>query len=247
MRHRLMQAAVPTLLVVREHDSVWAPQALGTVLADMHVLHSGLEQAGYRVIPLELKSPRELHSVLDPFDPQTCLVFNCYEGVEEGAQDALKVAEGLEALGYTYTGADSLALAITQDKARTKHILEVHGIPTPRWQIVSPEQTAWGHFPAIVKVANDHGSEGLTCDSVVGDEAGLDRRVQALHAEGVQFLMIAEFIEGREFTVALWGNAVVKFLPLLEVNYSGCPVGNPTCGPMPPNGRAIPRGYPAAV
>ena len=225
MRHRLVKDVVPTLLVLREHDSVWAPHALGTVLSDMQVLHSGLEQAGYRVIPLQLKSSGDLTAVLAPFDPRTCVVFNCYEGVEEGASDAIQVAEGLDALGYTYTGADSLALAITQDKARAQQLLEHRGIPTPRWQIANAEGQAWKHFPAIIKVANDHGSENLSCESVVYDEAGLHRRVQALKSEGVRSLMIAEFIEGREFTVAMWGNAVVEFLPLLEVDYSACPAG----------------------
>lgn len=211
-------------LVLREHDSVWAPEAKAGVLASAEAIHCGLAQAGYDVIPVQVESPHALLAALQPFNPARYVVFNWYEGVEPNAEDAAQVTALLDELGFIYTGADALALRTTQDKIRSKCILRNHGIPTPEGQPATADNLhQWNRYPAIVKLATEHGSECLTINSVVRDEESLRVQVGELTGAGVQSLMVSEFVDGREFTVSLWGNGTLEALPLLEVDYPGYP------------------------
>jgi D-alanine-D-alanine ligase len=67
----------------------------------------------------------------------------------------------------------------------------------------------------------------LTVESVVNDADVLCARVAELRSAGIQKLMVAEFVDGREFTVALWGNGTVEALPLTEVDFSALPPAMP--------------------
>jgi len=214
-------------LVLREHDSVWAPDAKAGVVAAAEAIHGGLEQAGYKVIPIQVESADTLLSALQLFNPARHAVFNWFEGFETDAEDAARVTALLDELGFTFTGADALALRVTQNKLHTKRVLIAHGIPTPKSQPVSSDNlSAWTCYPAIVKLTSEHGSEELTPNAVVHNEADLRARVGELQTAG-KSLMVSEFMEGREFTVSLWGNGFLETLPLLEVDYSMCPAGLP--------------------
>jgi D-alanine-D-alanine ligase len=209
-----------TVLLLEEEESVWSPEAAAEVLAAIQVVRKALERAGYKVVRIPVSSPQALREELKPFDPRECVVFNWYEGVEEAARDAIQVAALLDQLGYAYTGADASALLLTQDKARTKRVLEEHCIPTPPWQLVERGRLkGWERYPAIVKVANEHGSECLTDSSVVHDRHGLRQRVEELGTT-YRKLMVSEYIGGREFSVALWGDGRIEALPVVEIDYS---------------------------
>ncbi len=210
-----------TVLVLREHDSVWTPEAKMEVLAYAHALHDALEQAGYTVVPVQIQSPTDLPAALSPFDPNECLILNWFEGIEPGATDGAQVVAKLDELGFIYTGSDAHAWRIAQNRRHAKRLLRAHAIPTPLWQPLTPETVDdWRIYPAIVKLADDHGSENLSDDSVVYDAAGLRAQMHRLHAEGIHELIVSEFVDGREFTVALWGNHPVETLPLTEVDFS---------------------------
>ncbi|MBI5032137.1 MAG: hypothetical protein HZB51_16520 [Chloroflexi bacterium] len=182
----------------------------------------------YPVVPIQIQSSDELPSALAEFNPSRCVVLNWFEGVESNACDGAAVTQRLDELGFTYTGSAAVAWQMAQNKFRTKRVLRAHAIPTPRGQVLQRDTLHdWTTFPAIVKVANDHGSEHLTFDSVVHDTAGLVKRFNELGALGVHDLMVAEYIEGQEFTVALWGNGRVQALPLVQVDFSALPLGVP--------------------
>jgi len=192
-------------------------------LEAVRAIHDELGRAGYTVIPLQVQSPGELADLLERFDPDRCVVFNFCDGLEPEASDVAQVAALLEELGFTYTGADARTLLATQDKTLTKQVLAAHDIPTPEWSTVLGSKFQWELYPAIVKVADEHGSEALTPASVVHDQRGLQARVAELVTSGRPYLMVSEFIDGREFTVALWGNDRVQALPLVEIDYSAYP------------------------
>jgi D-alanine-D-alanine ligase len=178
---------------------------------------------GYAVIPIQVQSPGELADKLERFDPDRCIVFNFCDGVEPAASDIAQVAALLEEGGFAFTGADARTLLVTQDKAFTKQVLAAHGIPTPEWGAVLGREFKWDRYPAIVQVADEHGSEALTPASVVYDQRGLQARVAELTDSGKQYLMVSEFINGRELTVSLWGNGHARALPLVEIDYSAYP------------------------
>jgi D-alanine-D-alanine ligase len=218
----------PTILFLWEHDAVWTLEDRAEVHRAAQAIRAGLERAGYPVISLQIESPQVLPDALEPFDPRACIVFNWYEGTDWGAHNSIRVAVALSHLGYTYTGANPLTLMVTQDKALTKRVLTAYDIPTPVWQLLVGEGVnGWHHYPAIIKTATEHGSESLTTESVVADETDLRARVTALRAKGIRELMVAEFVEGREYTVSIWGNGGIEALPLVEIDYSGYPASVP--------------------
>jgi len=213
-----------TVLVLREDDSIWDPQAQSQVLEHAHALHMGLAQAGYSVIPIQIKNPAQVAEVLTPFNRNECVILNWFEGVEPNAADGIQVLNELDRLEFTYTGSSALAWQMAQDRLRAKRLLCAHAIPTPRWQKLSEDTLAdWAIYPAIVKVANDHGSECLTAESVVHHPAQLRARWDELRQQGIHDLMVVEYIDGREFTVALWGNGTIEALPLIEIDFSALP------------------------
>ena len=104
-------------------------------------------------------------SVLAGYDPNDYLIFNwCEElpGIPEAAHWSPKLWRNY---GFTYTGADSQALAFSQDKPKVKERLHKDGIPTPRWKIFTDAASnGWNTFPAIVKPAFEHCSIGISPD-----------------------------------------------------------------------------------
>jgi D-alanine-D-alanine ligase len=216
-----------TVLVLREHDALWSAEALPEVLAAAETLHHGLARAGYTVVPLQLATPQQLRALLKPYSPCECVVFNWYEGAQWGADDLAQVTATLDTLGYLYTGSGTTTLLMTQDKTRTKQVLNASGIPTPAWRpVLGDGWVKWDCYPAIVQVANEHGSEGLTACSVVHNKRALRARIAELSALH-QRLMVAEFIDGREFCVSVWGNGELEVLPLVEIDFSALPHTTP--------------------
>jgi D-alanine-D-alanine ligase len=131
------------------------------------------------------------------------------------------VAETLERLCFTYTGASPDALELSYEKAQVKRLLELHGVPTPRWKIVnSPRENQWNCFPAIVKPAREHCSHGVDPGAVVTGTSDLNERVAYVLDTFKQPALIEDFIDGREFHVPLWGNEHVEILPPVEMDFS---------------------------
>ena len=131
------------------------------------------------------------------------------------------MAKRLEMLGFVFTGADSEALALAQDKYRVKVILDQAGIPTPAWHIFhAAEPCGWDRFPAIVKPMNEHCSAGITRDSVVLNQRELEDRIPFILDNYHQPAMVEDFIDGREFHVSVWGNEKLTVLPVAEMDFS---------------------------
>lgn len=126
----------------------------------------------------------------------------------------------LELRGLRYTGSGVLASALAMDKAMSKRIFEHYDIPTPLW-FQRPSGTATPEdllhavdtvtaYPVVVK-PNDGGSTvGLT---IVENREGLVAAYELAGRFGPSVLF-EEYIEGRELTVAIVGDAA---LPVVEI------------------------------
>lgn len=151
------------------------------------------------------------------------LVFNVAEGIR-GADREAQIPAMLEMLGIPYTGSGPLSLALCLHKGKTKEILSWHGIPTPVFQVLthpdeplSPALT----FPLIVKLLHEGSSMGLSYNSVVETLPALVDRVTHLMHTYAQPVLVEQFIDGREFTVPILGNAPPRTLPVIEVQFKG--------------------------
>ena len=204
-------------------DSSWtadevkeAEQCLST-MADALALHGH---------PVELAQVRrDVAGPLSHFDPREQVVFNWCEGLDGVPRSYDRVPPVLEELGFAYTGATAWTLAVTQDKAATKTILDHYHISTPAWRTFksADKVEGWDIFPAIVKPAAEHCSFGITDGAVVSDIQQLRERVDSIVKTWGGLALVEDFIEGREFNVSIWGNGRPAPLPLYEIDFSAIP------------------------
>lgn len=161
------------------------------------------------------------------------IVFNMAEGLWGESREAQMPAM-MEMLRIPYTGSSPLALGLTLNKARAKEILSCRGVPTARFivaanassDVASSAKAAGLCFPMMVKPLLEGSSKGIRNDSVVHDAAALGKKAGAVMADYRQPVLIEEYLDGREFTVALLGNgAKLRCLPIVEINYSALPEG----------------------
>ena len=149
------------------------------------------------------------------------VAFNLAEGLGDRSGSEHLIPALLEAAELPYTGADSTALALCRDKARTKRLLAASGLATPAWQLFErpdQERAADLAFPLIVKPCLEDASIGITADSVVRDDEALRRRVAHVLEHYRQPALVEQFIEGREINCALLGNGdALEALPPAEI------------------------------
>lgn len=158
------------------------------------------------------------------------IIFNLAESF--GGKSALEsnVAALLNLLGLRYTGSSPAGLLLAGDKSLTKQVLSFHGIRTPEFATVFRGAVDWAGniaFPLIVKPPQEDASLGITTNSVVHDLRELFTRIDELQSEFQQPVLVEEFIAGREFYVGVLGNANARALPVIELDFSGFPVGVP--------------------
>jgi D-alanine-D-alanine ligase len=133
------------------------------------------------------------------------LVFNLCEGFGEQSSGEYCVAGLLELLGVPFTGSGPFALALALDKPTAKRLFAAAGVPTPAFAVWHDDRSAAPQlpYPVILKLAGEDSSLGITGANVCHDDRTRDARAHALFAEYHAPLLVEEFIEGREFMVAL--------------------------------------------
>ena len=158
------------------------------------------------------------------------LVVNIAESF--GGKSALEsnVAALLNLLGLRYTGSSPAGLIMAGDKTLTKKVLSFHGIKSPEFATVYRGALDWAgdiDFPLIVKPPQEDASLGITSASVVHDLRELFQQIDELQEQYQQPVLVEQFIEGREFYVGMLGNANARALPIIELDFTGFPEGQP--------------------
>ena len=138
------------------------------------------------------------------------------------------VAAGYELIEIAFTGNSARTLTLCQDKFQTKSILASHGLPTAKARLVTTSDQAVGlRFPLIVKPNAEDASLGVYPDSVVRETKALRERVQKILDTYEEPALVEEYIEGREFNVAVMEAERVEALPVSEIDFSAMPDGMP--------------------
>ena len=140
----------------------------------------------------------------------TDLAFNLIHGTfgEDG-----KLQRILEDMGVPYTGAGVASSRRAFDKNLAKQAFIAAGVPTPRAEIVDvsagPRLPSFS-APFVVKPPREGSSVGvhIVKDSAMGEAAMADA------ARYGNDILVEEFIEGRELTVAILGD---KALPVVHI------------------------------
>lgn len=156
------------------------------------------------------------------------IVFNIAEGFNGVSREA-QIPAMLDLLQIPYSGSDPLTLGICLDKARAKEILSYYGVPTPRFHLVSSISDLAGvsvRFPSIVKPQHEGSSKGIFNSSIVNNRDELLSQVVNIIETYKEGAIIEEFLDGREFTVAILGNGKnAKALPIVEIKFDSLPPG----------------------
>lgn len=215
----LDQNKLPVLLLFNL-DPAWLPMEIDESRELAQAMSDALREAGHPVTEACLED-QDLPGLLKNHDPEKFVLFNTCEEIPGIPHSYDLIAQTLEKLGFTFTGADSKSLSLNQDKRLVKQRLDSCGISTPRWKVFnSASSDGWKIFPAIVKPALDHCSFGVTRESVVWSEDELANRVyyiiDAFHGPA----LVEEFIDGREFHVTVIGNGQLHMLPPAEMDFS---------------------------
>ena len=206
------------------------PLDVATAKEEYEEIARGLRRAGYRARAVNLENDlRKLERVLRRSRPD--VIFNLVEFFHDDAGLESAVAGVFELYRIPYTGAGPFTLELCQRKGLTKLVLEQHDVPTPRFTLIREPAVPKNlrlRFPLIVKPAWEDASSGVGEGSVVYDRAGLARRLEHVHAEFQQPLLVEEFIDGRELHVSVWGNGdAIEVLPAIEFDFADLPEGHP--------------------
>ncbi len=164
-------------------------------------------------------------------DTRPDIVFNIAEGLRGPNREA-HVPAICEFYGIPYSGSDPFTLALCLDKARTKEILRVHGIPTADWVLVrsAGQLTALDaaalRYPLFAKPVHEGSSKGITERNFVTEPSQLATVVAELLERYQQPVLIETFLPGAEFTAGVLGNgAETRVLPLVGMNFGALPDG----------------------
>ena len=182
---------------------------------------SALESIGRSVTPVPVRRVEDAVAAAQEFDPATTLVFNLCEvlpGLPDGDSAVLRP---LEAMGFVVLGAGPDHLDTTRDKFDVKRMLVARRVSTAPYQVFKTgREPITVPLPAFVKPSCEHGSVGITFDSVVHDEAALRRRVEYVLDVYRQPALVEMFLDGREFNISVWDNDPPQVLPLAEMSYA---------------------------
>jgi len=214
----------PKVVVLHNHDNNWTPEMQLDAERDRHMALEALRQFGYETTDVQVYD--SVADALRPrrLDPREWIVFNWCEGYADRPWDYDGVTEELDRLGYIYTGADTWSHRVSADKGRVQALLREQGVSIPQGRVLHPaEDLDWSIFPAIVKPLNQHGSYGIDYQAVVRDQRQLRDRLEFVMEKYHAPAVVEEFIAGREFQVAVWGNRRVEVLPEVELAFGTAP------------------------
>jgi D-alanine-D-alanine ligase len=159
-----------------------------------------LKEAGYDVTPIDVQ--RDMGALITRLYPKPDVVFNALHGRygEDGCVQGL-----LNILGIPYTHSGVMASAMAMDKPMAKRLFEDAGIPVAKHVVASEAEIRKGDplpRPYVIKPTNEGSSVGVHIVRE-GDNAHSFDGTGWPHGDTV---MVEEFIDGQEFTVAVMGD-----------------------------------------
>jgi D-alanine-D-alanine ligase len=184
-------------------------------------VEAAIKKSGHDVICIEADD--DAYNKFKSIRPD--IVFNMAEGFG-GASRESHIPSLLEMLGIPYTASDPITIGNCHDKSRCKEILSYYGIPTPGFFITDASVNGYPKvkFPAFVKPLHEGSSKGIYNSSLVHSKNDLNKEISRIKKDYEQPSIIEDFLDGREFTVALLGNGEnTRVLPIVEINMDTLP------------------------
>ena len=183
---------------------------------------------------INTQNPEALYSFLTRLKREcgeTVFVFNIAEYLDEKNKAGF-LPTLLEEWKVPHLGSSAEAIAIGLDKARTKGLLSEQRVPTPRYFVANREDSDIKYhaerigYPLIVKPIREGGHIGIREDSIVYDDASLDKAVNRIFDTHHQPALVEEYITGkgmREFSVGIVDSEIRLCTPI-EIDYESMAV-----------------------
>lgn len=182
-----------------------------------------LSGLGHRVQYFDMDSPQSIEALCSS---KIDVAFNACERIHEDARGEAYAAALLETLGIPHTRTSSWLISLGISKDRVKSILAYYQIPTPRFQVFrtgEEELSSNLAFPLFVKGASSENSIGIDEHSLVKDRQQLSAKVDQIIHRLHQPAMAEEYIDGREFSVAILPGLKNRVLPISEIVFRDLP------------------------
>ena len=154
------------------------------------------------------------------------VAFDTCERIHGDSRGEAYAAGLLEYLGIPHTRTSSWLISLGISKERVKSILSYNGIATPPYQIFYSDQDqlrADLKYPLFVKGLSTENSIGIDEHSLVTCVEELKSKVNQINTKLLQPALVEEYIDGREFTVAILPGEKNLTLPISEIVFQGLP------------------------
>jgi D-alanine-D-alanine ligase len=182
-----------------------------------------LSRSGHRVLYFDMDNPDSIEELCAS---QIDVAFNACERIHDDARGEVYAAALLEYLGIPQTRTNSWLISLGISKDRVKSILSYYQIPTPRYQVFLSGQDPLEpglEFPLFVKGLASENSIGIDDHSLVLDHHQLEDKVDQIITQLHQPALVEEYIEGREFSVAILPGVKNQVLPISEILFCDLP------------------------
>lgn len=188
-------------------------------------IKAALEANNHQVFEVEADSTafKRLADLKEAID----IVFNIAEGQYGDARES-QIPLFCEILKLPYTHSSPTTHALTLNKRLTTLALKGAGITVPDSALIRTPidlKNLKLNFPVIVKPNAEGSSIGVFDANVVDNANDLAARVKHISDNFQREVLVEEFIDGREFTVALLGNDNLRVLPIIEQRFDFLPRG----------------------
>lgn len=194
------------------------------VLIQVAAIETALAALGHAAVRLPFT--RDLNANLARITAgMTNLIINLCESVDEDPLLSGHPAAVLELLDLPFTGSSAMALLLSTDKVTSKQLLRGADLPTPGFFLYQGRELIIPlglHFPVILKPRYQDASIGIDQESVVSNKSTLASTLPHFYAQYGP-IIVEEFVCGREFNIALIGNAPLRVLPIAEIDFAGMP------------------------
>jgi D-alanine-D-alanine ligase len=198
--------------------------------AGIRVIEKSLMNKGFEIIPFGLE--HDLNTLINFLqNEKPDVVFNLCESFNNESTNEMFIAGLYELVKVSYTGASAFSLGLLIQKNFVKEILKANSFSTPEFLLIKdPANFHFNNelrFPMIIKPSHEDASVGISNNSIVKNETELYNQVTYLFNYLHQPVIVEEYIEGREFNIAVLGDTDPEVLPISEINFSGLPDNYP--------------------
>lgn len=178
---------------------------------------------GIRVQYFDMDSPESIEKLCKS---KIDVAFNACERIHDDARGEAYAAALLEYLGIPHTRTSSWLISLGISKERVKSILAYYKIATPRFQVFRTGEEDLNpnlKFPLFIKGLASENSIGIDEHSLVNNMSQLRAKVGQIISQLMQPALVEEYIDGREFSVAILPGKKSRVLPISEIVFNDLP------------------------